>query len=73
LAIAQAACTPEDDDDWASIQPGGLAERCLGYLDKWHDRFYLYGEKPFLQMPILDRLIKHEEPKSDPTPKSAPV
>lgn len=53
LAIAQAACTPEDDDDWASIQPAGLAGKCLAYLDKWHDRFYLYGEKPFLQMPAI--------------------
>ncbi|MDN5936548.1 MAG: type I-E CRISPR-associated protein Cse1/CasA, partial [Nitrosospira sp.] len=64
LAIAQAAYTPEDDDDWASIQPAGLAAKCLGYLDKWHDRFFLYGEKPFLQMPILDGLIKDEKPKS---------
>lgn len=53
LAIAQAACTPEGDDDWADIQPTGMAKRCLAYLDKWHDRFYLYGEKPFLQMPRI--------------------
>jgi CRISPR system Cascade subunit CasA len=64
LAIAQAACTPEDDGGWASLQPSGLADKCLEYLHKWHDRFYLYGEKPFLQMPILDRLIKDEKPKS---------
>ena len=54
LAIAQAACTPEDDDDWASIRPEGLSEKCLEYLNKWHDRFYLYGEKPFLQMPASE-------------------
>ncbi|MEO7523735.1 MAG: type I-E CRISPR-associated protein Cse1/CasA [Ferruginibacter sp.] len=53
LAIAQAAYTPEDDDDWASLQPSGLADKCLEYLDKWHGRFYLYGEKPFLQMPAI--------------------
>lgn len=53
LAIAQAACTPEDDDSWASLQPSGLANKCLEYLDKWHDRFYLYGENPFLQMPAI--------------------
>ncbi|SFH44833.1 CRISPR-associated protein, Cse1 family [Nitrosospira sp. Nsp14] len=64
LAIAQAACTPEDDDDWAGLKPEGLAIKCLEYLDKWHGRFYLYGEKPFLQMPVLNRLIKDEEPKS---------
>ncbi len=53
LAIAQSAYTPEDDDDWATLQPSGLAEKCLSYLEKWHDRFYLYGEKPFLQMPAI--------------------
>jgi CRISPR system Cascade subunit CasA len=64
LAIAQAACTPEDDDDWARIGPAGLAAACLEYLDRWHDRFYLHGEKPFLQMPILSDLIRDEKPKS---------
>ena len=64
LAIAQAAYTPVDDDDWSILQPSGLAEKSLGYLELWHDRFYLYGEKPFLQMPILDLLIKDEKPKS---------
>lgn len=53
LAIAQAAYTPEDDDDWASIQPSGMADKCLEYFGKWHDRFYLYGEKPFLQIPAI--------------------
>lgn len=53
LAIAQAAYTPSDDDDWSYIQPSGLAEKCLEYLNDWHDRFYLYGEKPFLQMPAI--------------------
>jgi CRISPR system Cascade subunit CasA len=53
LAIAQSACTPEDDDDWAALGSDGLAQKCLDYLDLWHDRFYLYGEKPFLQMPAI--------------------
>jgi CRISPR system Cascade subunit CasA len=64
LAIAQAACTPQDDDEWARLKPAGLAAGCLEYLDRWHDRFYLHGEKPFLQMPILTDLIKDEKPKS---------
>jgi len=50
LAIAQAAATPENDDEWATMGPKGLAERCLSYLEKWHDRFFLFGEQPFLQM-----------------------
>lgn len=53
LAIAQAAATPKDEAEWEEMGAEGLAERCLAYLDKWHDRFYLYGEKPFLQMPAI--------------------
>lgn len=53
LAIAQAASTPEDDADWRALGAEGLAQRCLAYLDRWHERFYLYGERPFLQMPAI--------------------
>lgn len=53
LAIGQAAATPRDESEWKTLGTEGLAERCLAYLDKWHDRFYLYGEKPFLQMPAI--------------------
>jgi CRISPR system Cascade subunit CasA len=53
LAIAQAAATPADDADWAAMGAAGMAESCLAYLDKWRDRFWLYGEKPFLQMPAI--------------------
>jgi CRISPR system Cascade subunit CasA len=53
LVIAQAAGTPEDDEDWAALGAEGLAHKCLEYLDRWHDRFYLYGEQPFLQMPAI--------------------
>ncbi|MBD3768066.1 MAG: type I-E CRISPR-associated protein Cse1/CasA [Gammaproteobacteria bacterium] len=53
LAIAQSASTPQDDAAWAQLGSNGLAAACLSYLDKWHDRFYLYGEKPFLQMPAI--------------------
>jgi len=53
LAIAQAAYTPEDDEDWSSLGAMGMAEKCVAYLKKWHDRFWLYGEKPFLQMPKI--------------------
>ncbi|MCG8038453.1 MAG: type I-E CRISPR-associated protein Cse1/CasA [Candidatus Thiodiazotropha taylori] len=51
LAIAQAAATPKDENEWKALGAQGLAKRCLTYLEKWHDRFYLYGERPFLQMP----------------------
>lgn len=54
LAIAQSAATPKDENEWRAMGAQGLAERCLAYLEKWYDRFYLYGEKPFLQMPAIE-------------------
>jgi len=54
LAIAQAAYTPEDDNGWANLQPMGMGNKCLDYLDQWYDRFYLYGDKPFLQLPAIE-------------------
>lgn len=64
LAIAQSAGTPADDREWAELQPAGLAKKCLEYLDQWYDRFFLYGDKPFLQMPLLEQMIKDEGPKT---------
>ncbi|MBX0311633.1 MAG: type I-E CRISPR-associated protein Cse1/CasA, partial [Sulfurihydrogenibium sp.] len=51
-AIAQAAYTPKDFKAWQEIgnNPSNLSEKVLKYLNKWEDRFYLYGEYPFLQM-----------------------
>lgn len=53
LAIAQAAATPADDHACHALGAAGLAQTCLDYLEKWHDRFYLYGAQPFLQMPAI--------------------
>lgn len=53
LAIAQAAATPKNETEWKELGAKGLADRCLAYLAKWHDRFYLYGDKPFMQMPAI--------------------
>lgn len=53
LAIAQAAATPETEAEWRVLGSKGLAQHCLDYLNKWHARFYLYGEQPFLQMPAI--------------------
>ncbi|WP_137938217.1 type I-E CRISPR-associated protein Cse1/CasA [Chitinivorax sp. B] len=60
LAIAQAATTPDDDIGWQVMSENDLAGSCLAYLRQWHDRFYLYGDMPFLQMPA----IAHAERKS---------
>lgn len=53
LAIAQAAATPVDEQAWRALGPEGLARSCLAYLDRWRERFYLYGERPFLQMSAI--------------------
>jgi len=55
LAIAQAATTPEDDAAWDALSMQCMVDRCLSYLHRWRDRFYLYGEHPFLQMPAIAR------------------
>ncbi len=60
LAISQSAYTPEDDKDWAKMGAKGIAKKTLEYLDKHKNCFWLYGEKPFLQM----RSIKKAEKKS---------
>lgn len=52
LSVAQAARTPEDNAEWAAMGTSGLSEACLEYLDRWRDRFFLFGERPFLQMPV---------------------
>lgn len=53
LAIAQSASTPTDTKHWLKLGPDGLATACINYLEQWHDRFYLYGDKPFLQVPAI--------------------
>ncbi|WP_372611020.1 type I-E CRISPR-associated protein Cse1/CasA, partial [Halomonas sp.] len=57
LAIAQAACTPDDEREWAELGIEGLSARCLDYLEEWRDRFYLHGGRPFLQMPAVAECI----------------
>ena len=58
LAIAQSAYTPKDDEDWKSLGKQGVAEKSLTYLKEKKDCFWLYGEKPFLQMPEIVKAAK---------------
>jgi CRISPR system Cascade subunit CasA len=58
LAIAQAAYTPLDSAALDALCADEFSERCLDYLDRWKDRFWLYGERPFLQMPAIEGLIE---------------
>lgn len=53
LAIAQAAATPADDYAWQDLTSTGLAEQCINYLAQHHDKFWLYGSQPFLQIPTI--------------------
>ncbi|WP_295103003.1 type I-E CRISPR-associated protein Cse1/CasA [uncultured Candidatus Kuenenia sp.] len=53
LSIAQTAYTPKDDEDWKNIGASGMAQKALAYLTAKKDLFWLYGEKPFLQMPAI--------------------
>ena len=70
LAIAQAAATPPDEKEWKELGAKGLAEHCLAYLEKWHSKFYLYGDSPFLQMPaIQDKGKKKVQPFSAVLPE----
>ncbi|AAM73190.1 MAG TPA: type I-E CRISPR-associated protein Cse1/CasA [Chlorobaculum sp.] len=55
LAIGQAACTPETTEALEQLDAETFRRACRAYLEKWRDRFWLFGDKPFLQMPaILD-------------------
>jgi CRISPR system Cascade subunit CasA len=58
LAIAQSAYTPKDDEDWNNLTSKELAEKSLQYLTKNKDCFWLYGKKPFLQMPAMIKAEK---------------
>ncbi|HBE01905.1 MAG TPA: type I-E CRISPR-associated protein Cse1/CasA [Spirochaetia bacterium] len=55
LAISQSACTPKDNEEWEKLGAQGLAEKSLEYLHKNRKCFWLYGEKPFLQMPDVKK------------------
>ena len=53
LSIVQASTDLKDIDAWADLTVEKMAANALAYLDKWHDRFDLFGEHPFLQFPQL--------------------
>ena len=59
LAIAQAAYTPEDNKDWERLGVKGMAVKALAYLEEKKDCLWLYGERPFLQMPSITGAFKH--------------
>jgi len=63
LAIAQRVHTPENDYDWSDLKAEGLGEKCIEYLESQRDLFWLYGDRPFLQMPVLRNMLdKNKKP-----------
>jgi CRISPR system Cascade subunit CasA len=61
LAIAHVASPVRDEEEWRSLGDDGLGERCLEYLREKKDCFWLYGDRPFLQMPVLGQLVGGKE------------
>ncbi len=55
LAIAHAAVELPDREAWLALTPERLSAAALAYLKQWHDRFFLYGDNPFLQFPALSK------------------
>lgn len=53
LAISQAAYTPNDFSEWKDYSPEKLSENCMAYLESHSDEFFLYGPRPFLQIPAI--------------------
>ncbi len=58
LAIAQSAYTPKDEEDWKELGPEGMCNKVLNYLNEQYDAFWLYGDRPFLQKPEIEKAEK---------------
>lgn len=55
LAIAYRVATPHDTRDWVrQWDEGAPTEQMIEYLERWRDRFYLFGGRfPFMQVADL--------------------
>lgn len=55
LCVVMAACGPATWRDTKILLETGRfpADTLTAYLDKWQDQFYLFGDKPFLQIGTL--------------------
>ena len=55
LAIAYRVATPHDTPDWVrQWEDGAPTEQMIKYLERWRDRFYLFGGRfPFMQVADL--------------------
>jgi len=73
LAIGQAACTPETTEALEQLAPETFRATCRAYLEQWRDRFWLFGERPFLQMPAVRRLIEERKQSELKAAPAAPA
>ena len=55
LAVAYRVATPRDPRDWVrQWEDGAPTEQMIEYLERWRDRFYLFGDRyPFMQVADL--------------------
>ena len=55
LAVAYRVATPRDTRDWGrQWEDGAPTEQMIEYLERWRDRFYLFGDRyPFMQVADL--------------------
>lgn len=60
-AISQASDTPADTQEWRKRGADLLAfgKTCNAYLEKNHEVFDLYGDKPFLQVKAVTEAKKY--------------
>ena len=71
LAIGQSAFTPKDDEEWLNLGIDGFIKKISDYLSHHHDKFYLYGEEPFLQYNDLNNLSQTKKSYGDFIPNVA--
>lgn len=50
IAIANSAVLPRDKKAWVDMGPAGLSRDALDYLELHRNKFFLTGDRPFLQM-----------------------
>lgn len=53
MAVAQASFTPQDEVERRAVGKDEFRRRCTQYLNEREGLFFLYGDKPFLQMPQI--------------------
>ena len=70
LALTYAAVEVPDTASWQALTPEQISRSVLEYLEHHHDTFELFGEKPFLQFPVLAKSEK-KQPYSVLSPSTA--